>query len=158
MGAKRISKEFKEKALKLFQQGLSYRATASKLGLNWGTVRDWHLFYRSGDTSWVNSQYRKTDPSILQKLTGQEWIQYRSFNKTDVINELKKENPVIVRYKGNGGFARSSSHFVAILSISEDGSKIYVSNPASRKDGISTGWLKTSYLDASGYCEYIKLK
>ena len=67
MGAKRISKEFKEKALKLFQQGLSYRATASKLGLNWGTVRDWHLFYRSGDTSWVNSQYRKTDPSILQK-------------------------------------------------------------------------------------------
>lgn len=67
MGGKRISKELKQKALKLFQQGLSYKATASKLGLNWGTVRDWHLFYRSGDTSWVNSQYRKTDPSILQK-------------------------------------------------------------------------------------------
>ena len=67
MGAKRISKEFKEKALKLFQQGLSYRATASKLGLNWGTVRDWHLFYRSGDISWANSQYRKTDPGILQR-------------------------------------------------------------------------------------------
>ena len=67
MGAKRISKEFKEKALKLFQQGLSYRATASKLGLNWGTVRDWNLFYRSGDISWANSQYRKTDPGILQR-------------------------------------------------------------------------------------------
>ncbi len=106
----------------------------------------------------VNNLNSDVHPSILQKLTGQEWIQYRSFNKTDVINELKKGNPVIVRYKGNGGFARSSSHFVAILSISEDGSKIYVSNPASRKDGISTGWLKTSYLDASGYCEYIKLK
>lgn len=67
MGGKRISKELKQKALELFQQGLGYKVAASMLGLISNTVRDWHLFYRSGDTSWVNSQYRKTDPSILQK-------------------------------------------------------------------------------------------
>lgn len=105
----------------------------------------------------VNRLNSNVHPSILKKLTGKEWIQYRSFSKTAVINELKKGNPVIVRYEGNGGFASSKGHFVAILSISEDGSKMYVSNPATHSSS-KTGWLKTSYLDASGYCQYIRLK
>lgn len=67
MGGKRISKELKQKALELSQQGLGYKVAASMLGLISNTVRDWHLFYRSGDTSWVHLQYRKTDPSTLQK-------------------------------------------------------------------------------------------
>lgn len=105
----------------------------------------------------VNRLNSNVHPGILKTLTGREWVQNRSFSKQAVIDELKRGNPVIVRYEGDGGFARSSGHFVAILSISEDGSKMYVSNPASRNES-KTGWLKTSHLNASGYCQYIKLK
>ena len=42
MGGKRISKELKQKALELFQQGLGYKVAASMLGLISNTVRDWH--------------------------------------------------------------------------------------------------------------------
>ena len=51
MGGKRISKEIKQKALELFP----------------GTVTNWYLLFRSGDTSWVTSQYRKTDINVLQR-------------------------------------------------------------------------------------------
>ena len=67
MGGKRISKELKQKVLELFQKGFSYRTIAPMLGLSWKTVRDWHQLFRSGDTSWVESNYCKTDVSLLQK-------------------------------------------------------------------------------------------
>lgn len=67
MGGKRISKEIKQKALELFQQSFGYRATSSRLGLNLSTVTNWYLLFRSGDTSWVTSQYRKTDINVLQR-------------------------------------------------------------------------------------------
>ena len=67
MGGKRISKEIKQKALELFQQSFGDRATSSILGLNPGTVTNWYLLFRSGDTSWVTSQYRKTDINVLQR-------------------------------------------------------------------------------------------
>ena len=67
MGGKRISKEIKQKALELFQQSFGDRATSSILGLNLSTVTNWYLLFRSGDTSWVTSQYRKTDINVLQR-------------------------------------------------------------------------------------------
>lgn len=67
MRGKRISKELKQKALELFQQGFSYTATSSRLGLRLSTVKNWYLFFRSGDTSWVESNYRKINISTLQR-------------------------------------------------------------------------------------------
>ena len=64
---KRISKEFKQKALELFQKGLGCRATSSLLGLKLSTVKNWYLLFRSGDTSWVESNYRKINISTLQR-------------------------------------------------------------------------------------------
>lgn len=66
MGGKRISKELKQKVLELFQKGFSYRTIAPMLGLSWQTVRDWHLLFRSSDTSWVEPNYCKTNVSLLQ--------------------------------------------------------------------------------------------
>ena len=67
MRGKRISKELKQKVLELFQQGFSYTATSSRLGLRLSTVKNWYLFFRSGDTSWVESNYRKINISTLQR-------------------------------------------------------------------------------------------
>ena len=67
MRGKRISKEFKQKALELFQKGLGCRATSSLLGLKLSTVKNWYLLFRSGDTSWVESNYRKINISTLQR-------------------------------------------------------------------------------------------
>lgn len=67
MGGKRISKELKQKALELFQQGFSYTATSSRLGLGLNTVKNWHIFFRSGDTSWAESSYHKTNINTLQR-------------------------------------------------------------------------------------------
>ena len=105
----------------------------------------------------VNSLGSRDHAGILTKLTGHRWTRYRSFNKTDVVNSLKSGNPVIARVEGYGGFFSSSGHFFAILSISEDGNSIYVSDPASRKNSRN-GWMKTSILDASGYVGYIKME
>lgn len=67
MRGKHISKEFKQKALELFQKGLGYGATSSMLGLSLSTVKNWYLLFSSGDTSWVESNYRKTNISTLQR-------------------------------------------------------------------------------------------
>ena len=64
---KRLNKKHWNSALELFQQSFGYRATSSILGLNPGTVTNWYLLFRSGDTSWVTSQYRKTDINVLQR-------------------------------------------------------------------------------------------
>ena len=45
MGGKRISKEIKQKALELFQQGFSYKATSSQLSLKQSTVNNWYLLF-----------------------------------------------------------------------------------------------------------------
>ena len=67
MSRKSISKELKQKVLELFQKGLGYRATNSMLGLKLNTVKNWYLLFRSGDTSWVESNYRETNISTLQR-------------------------------------------------------------------------------------------
>ncbi|WP_286036407.1 hypothetical protein [Succinatimonas hippei] len=67
MGGKRIAKEIKQKALELFQQGFSYKATSSQLSLKQSTVNNWYLLFRSGDTSWATAKYRKTNIGVLQR-------------------------------------------------------------------------------------------
>ena len=57
MGGKRISSEVKQKALELFKQGISYKATARILGLNFESVRHWYDCFRAGDYSWSQSSY-----------------------------------------------------------------------------------------------------
>ena len=67
MGGKRIAKKKKKKALELFQQGFSYKATSSQLSLKQSTVNNWYLLFRSGDTSWATAKYRKTNIGVLQR-------------------------------------------------------------------------------------------
>lgn len=104
----------------------------------------------------VNNLGSRDHQAILRTLTNRSWVSVNKFNKDEVLNELKRGNPVIVRVEGNGGFFTTSGHFFTILSISEDGNSIYVSDPASRRDSRN-GWMKTSILNASGYVRFTKL-
>lgn len=55
-----------------------------------------------------------------------------------------------------GKFAIYGEHFFTVLSISEDGKKVYVSNPNSRKDGVLTGWVNTN--DLNTIDRYLKME
>lgn len=103
----------------------------------------------------VNNFGSNNHQEILGKLTGKEWVSVQ-FSKTAVLDELKKGNPVIVRVEGDGGYFKSEGHFTTILSISEDGNSIYISDPAFKTDS-KNGWMKTSILNASGYVRFTKL-
>lgn len=103
----------------------------------------------------VNNLGSRDHLGILRTLTGKTWSVYK-FNKDEVLNELKKGNPVIVRVEGDGGYFKSEGHFTTILSISEDGNSIYISDPAFKTDS-KNGWMKTSILNASGYVRFTKL-
>lgn len=67
MGGKRISLKIRREALELFKQGQSYKATASTLGLNFRSVRNWYLRFRGGDHSWCESLYVKSNEETLKK-------------------------------------------------------------------------------------------
>jgi len=43
-----IRTKYREKALKLFEEGFGYKRVATLLNLSIFTVRDWHRLYRSG--------------------------------------------------------------------------------------------------------------
>lgn len=67
MGGKQISLEVKQKALELFKQGISYKATARILGINVESVRRWYDCFRGGDYSWSQSLHVKSNVDTLRK-------------------------------------------------------------------------------------------
>ncbi|MDO5531675.1 helix-turn-helix domain-containing protein [Sutterella sp.] len=56
---KRIGKETREAAIRLFEQGTGYKATASRLGIAAATVRDWKRAWVKGEFS---AEYRRRVP------------------------------------------------------------------------------------------------
>lgn len=118
--------------------------------------------FNSNDTPVDVNNYAKTTsnpldhPSIVKHYTGKKatWI-YKGDLKTGVINQLRNGLPVMV-HASSGKFAVNGSHFFVILSVSEDGTKVYVSNPSSYNDGISTGWLNAS--DLNTIDRYLKME
>lgn len=118
--------------------------------------------FNSNDTPVDVNNYAKTTskpldhPSIVKHYTGKKatWI-YNGDLKTEVINQLRNGLPVMV-HASSGKFAANGSHFFVILSVSEDETKVYVSNPSSYKDGISTGWLNAS--DLNTIDRYLKME
>ncbi len=45
---KSIRTKYRDRALKLFEEGFGYKRVATQLNLSIYTVRDWHRLYRSG--------------------------------------------------------------------------------------------------------------
>lgn len=45
---KTLRRIYREKALKLFEEGWGYKRVATQLNLSMFTVRDWHRLYRGG--------------------------------------------------------------------------------------------------------------
>ncbi len=110
----------------------------------------------------VNNMGSRMHNDIVSQLTGLSWEWAPGNNnevKQGVIDQLNKGYPTIVRIGKNdtGTFRTNGGHFIAILSISPDGNSIYVSDPASRKEGVRTGWLKTSVLDEGHLIKYLKV-
>ncbi len=95
-------------------------------------------------------------PSIIKHYTGKNATWVTSGNLKDgVVNQLKNGYPVMV-HVSMGKFAIYGEHFFTVLSISEDGKKVYVSNPNSRKDGVLTGWVNTN--DLNTIDRYLKME
>ena len=69
-------------------------------------------FYSVGQTTYVTK--------LLSEYTGMK-TSWKSFNKSEVIKQLKEGNPVVL--------LRDGSHWWVVLSISSDGKKAYVSDP-----------------------------
>lgn len=118
--------------------------------------------FNSNDTPVDVNNYAKTTsnpldhPSIVKHYTGKTayWI-YDGDKKSAVISQLRKGYPVMV-HASSGPFSGNGSHFFVILSVNDDGTKVYVSNPSSYKDGVSTGWLNASTLDTID--RYLKME
>lgn len=103
-----------------------------------------------------STSYPTDHPSIIQHYTGISgtWVSSGDL-KTGVINQLRNGYPVMV-HASLGKFAGYGPHFFVVLSVSEDGKKVYVSNPNSYKDGVLTGWLNASDLDTID--RYLKME
>lgn len=96
---------------------------------------------------------------VISYYTGTKCTWINSDLKNGIVSQLRKGYPVMVEVKKNyGTFHTETQHYFTILSISEDGNSIYVSDPASRRDGVRTGWLKTSVLDEPGFHRYLKME
>lgn len=103
----------------------------------------------------VNKLGSNNHLSIVSKYTGKS-CEWKSSNvKSGVIEQLKKGYPAMV-YAVGGTFNPSGrGHFFVILSISENGKKIYVSNPAGTREGINSGWVDVNNLNQ--FIEYMKM-
>ena len=66
-----------------------------------------------------------------------------SISKSNVMTELKKGNVIVIQVKGKlGSSFTDSQHYMSLIDISEDGSKVYIGNSYGSGTGTynSTGW------------------
>lgn len=97
-------------------------------------------------------------PGVVQHYTGIpcSWVDKTGI-RNDVVNQLKRGYPTIVFITSNNRrWATSRQHFFVILSISDDGQSVYVSDPASNSPS-RTGWIPVSALDDSAFTRYMKM-
>ena len=97
----------------------------------------------------------QTEEDIRQYITdaGASYSVASSLN--DVRSGLQSGKPVILCLNGNatiGGvkWAGGSGHYIALLGISEDGSKVYVSNPGSNPSK-KNGWVPLNQFSGVTY-------
>lgn len=99
----------------------------------------------------VNNMGSNNHDWILAQLTGRSWGYVEPFSKSGVIQQLKQGYPVMVKVvPGHPTFSTSSTHYFTILSISEDGNSVYVSDPGSHSI-TRNGWLPTSILNSNSF-------
>lgn len=113
----------------------------------------------------VNDYYRVNNTSnhaeTLEKYTKMtcSWELESSKIESGVRNQLRRGYPTIVHVPINSGtFSTKQGHFFVVLSISEDGQSVYISNPSSKKDGYNNGWIKASTLFNAGLDRYMKME
>ena len=95
--------------------------------------------------------YRHSHPyTAVPPLSGNKYTcTMKSSPSADTIKEnLQKGNPVIIKVYGssNGGSSKftSSQHYMALIDINSDGSKIYVGNAYSSSTYGQSGWFSSS--------------
>lgn len=90
----------------------------------------------------------------LNHLTGMNWTKIRPATWDKIIEQLERGYPTIIGFKGKGKILTTSAeHRIAILSISEDGMQVYISDPANRADG----WQFIEELQDVKLLEYYKV-
>lgn len=110
----------------------------------------------------VNEHYKKYSAAIhcqgLSDYTGLRCTQETKDIKDGIINQLNRGFPVMVHVKANKGtYATENGHYFTILSISEDGSQVYVSDPASTRSSRN-GWQNISMLNDDSLDQYFKME
>lgn len=111
----------------------------------------------------MNAYYENTlkvadHPAALSHFTGLRCKYVYTNFKNGVIAQLKKGYPVMVHVKANSGrFRTAYGHFFVILDINQDGSQVYVSDPASYSP-TRNGWFPISILDDNAFDSYIKME
>lgn len=88
-------------------------------------------------------------PAVVQHYTGLNcsWV-YTTDVKAPVVSQLRAGHPTIIHL--------SRGHFLVILSISEDGNSIYVSDPGNNNPNRN-GWQPVSYLENNGIDRYMQV-
>lgn len=94
--------------------------------------------------------------SIIQHYTGKRGTWVYDNLKAGVIDQLHRGYPVMVQATSGKYAGSQGTHFFVILSVSEDNKKVYISNPSSNKNGISTGWVSSD--DLNTIKRYLKME
>lgn len=101
------------------------------------------------------SGYPTVHEKIIEHYTGISGTWVYTDLKAGVIDQLRRGYPVMVQATSGKYAGSSGTHFFVILSVSEDGKKVYISNPSSYKDGITTGWVDSN--DLNTIKRYLKM-
>ena len=94
-------------------------------------------------------------PGVVTHYTGIPASWNYNYSSSAVVEQLKRGYPTIVYIGPNSGrWSTSRGHFFTILSVSDDGSMVYVSDPASNNPN-RTGWLPVSAIQDSALQRYM---
>lgn len=101
------------------------------------------------------SGYPTVHERIIEHYTGIRGTWVYTDLKAGVIDQLRRGYPVMVQATSGKYAGSSGTHFFVILSVSEDGNKVYISNPSSYKDKVTTGWVDSN--DLNTIKRYLKM-
>lgn len=92
---------------------------------------------------------------IVSHYTGMTCSWQYSNVKNGIIGQLNRGYPAMVYTRGGVFNPSGRGHFLVVLSISEDGRKVYVSNPSGTREGVNCGWVNVESLNA--FTQYMKM-
>lgn len=104
----------------------------------------------------VNKLRTDDHPGIVSRYTGKTCTWVYSNIRSGIIEQLNRGYPVMVKVTGGVLNPTGRGHFLVVLSMSEDGKKVYLSNPSGTREGVNNGWVNASILNE--FERYMQMK